>query len=75
VTIVLKKTNTLPNPKGNPAGRPQKTFMESSQKTKIRKVDSLVKNYSTEELCFAAERSKLIYNSQSSEQNLVEKRV
>ncbi|CAH0547420.1 unnamed protein product [Brassicogethes aeneus] len=38
-------------------GRPKIHFKEASQKTKIRRVESLVLEHSAEELCFAAERS------------------
>lgn len=38
-------------------GRPKKEFSDISQKSKIRRVDSLVQGHGSDELCFAAERS------------------
>lgn len=60
--------------KSSSVGRPQKTFEESGFKTKVRKTEPLVTNYSTEELCFAAERSLCVSTNQSSNQNLVNKK-
>lgn len=48
---------------GPSRGRPRKAFMEISKKSKIRRVEPILEEYSTEELSFAAERSSQLSSS------------
>lgn len=57
MTINLnKRSHSSPEEPSTSIGRPQKLFEDLSEKSKIRRVAPLVKNYSSEELCFAAKR-------------------
>jgi len=47
----------LPKRSSTSVGRPQKSFGDSSSKTKHRKIQALLKLYSSDEICVAAEAS------------------
>lgn len=52
--LVVSENVSIPSTSG---GRPQKSFVESSKKTKKRKVQHLLNDYSKDELIFAAQLS------------------
>ncbi|CAH0562943.1 unnamed protein product [Brassicogethes aeneus] len=72
MTINLnKRPTTSPQGPSSSMGRPQKLFEELSQKSKIRRVEPLVKNHTSKELCFAAERSRRFSTTNSTTSNTI----
>lgn len=57
ITFSKCKSSVVPGPSTALTGRPSKDFTDSSSSSKKRKVSTIVKNYSKEELSFAAQTS------------------
>lgn len=59
----VRQSIVIESEPGPSRGRPRKPFEEVSRKTKIRRVETIVSQYSTDELNFAAERSAKLSDS------------